>query len=183
MEEARLVGTEGGLEPEGDGWFVVNVRDACWWRHQAFGAVCRFESREAMPFPDLGVNIRVLQPGQPNCRYHGESAQEALLVLDGECLLLVEGEERRLRAWDFVHLPAWTEHVVVGAGEGPCAVLMVGARKPDQALLYPVSELALRHGAGVERETTEPSEAYAEFERPVRARLDDPRVPWNSPGR
>jgi uncharacterized cupin superfamily protein len=180
--EAGLVETEGGLEPEGEGWFVVNVRDASWWRHDAFGSTCRFENREALPFPDFGLNIRVLQPGQPNCRYHGESGQEAYLVLHGECLLLVEGEERLLRAWDFVHLPAGTEHVAVGAGAEPCAILMVGARQADQALLYPVSELALKHGAGVERETTQPSEAYAEFDPPVRARLDEPRLPWNGAG-
>src|SRR5437588_8210286 len=79
-------------------WFVVNVRDARWWRHHAFGASCRFESRET-PFEQLGVNIRVLQPGEPNCLYHSENLQEDFLVLAGECLLLVDGEERPLRAW------------------------------------------------------------------------------------
>jgi uncharacterized cupin superfamily protein len=126
--------------------------------------------------------VRVLQPGQPNCRYHGESGQEALLVLHGECLLLVEGEERRLQAWDFAHLPPWTEHVVVGAGDGPCAVLMVGARRSEGEVRYPVSELALAHGAGVQRETAEPAEAYAEFDRPERARLVGAALPWNESG-
>jgi uncharacterized cupin superfamily protein len=96
--------------------------------------------------------------------YHGEDEQEDFLVLSGECLLLIEEEERRLRAWDFVHCPAWTRHIFVGAGDGPCAILMIGTRLVDD-VVYPRSELALRHGAGVERETKSPDEAYTRFER------------------
>ena len=131
-------------------------------------------------FSELGINLHVIWPGQPNCMYHGESDQEDFLVLHGECLLLVEGEERRLGAWDFVHFPPWTEHVLVGAGEGPCVILMTGSRKPDGAVRYPVSELARKHGAGVEEETTEPREAYARFPRFERARVPDLELPWNA---
>jgi uncharacterized cupin superfamily protein len=95
--------------------------------------------------------------------YHRENEQEDFLVLAGECLLLVEGQERHLHQWDFVHCPPWTEHVLVGAGDGPCAVLALGARTGGD-IVYPVSELALRHGAGVERETPNPQEAYADVE-------------------
>src|SRR5919199_302220 len=144
--------------PVVDGWFVVNVRDAQWFvRGGGFGAGCPFEDVER-PFPELGINLRVLGPGEANARYHRESAQEDFLVLDGECLLLVEEEERRLRAWDFVHCPAGTAHVFVGAGSGPCAILMVGARPPEIAYEYPVSELALRHGVGVAEATTSVAE-------------------------
>ena len=104
----------------------------------------------------------MLEPGQPNGLYHGEATQEDFLVLAGECLLLVEGEERRLRAWDFFHCPPDTEHIVVGAGDAPCVVLMTGARRPGRPIHYPVSELALRHHAGVEVATDSPREAYAE---------------------
>ena len=83
-------------------------------------------------------------------------------MLSGECLLLIEGQERRLAAWDFVHCPAWTEHVFVGAGDGPCAILAVGTRLTND-VVYPVSELAQRHRAGVERETREPQQAYADI--------------------
>ena len=159
-------------------WFVVNVRDARWWRHHAFGASCRFENRET-PFEQLGVNIRVLQPGEPNCLYHSENLQEDFLVLAGECLLLVDGEERPLETWDFVHSPPGTEHVFVGAGDGPCAILMVGARSDDERLLYPVSEVARRHGASAEQETTSPEEAYASFARPAEGRPDRwNELPW-----
>jgi uncharacterized cupin superfamily protein len=151
-EEARLVETPSGLAPETDGWFVVNVRHAAWRTHGAFGDSCIFEGAEAR-FPELGINIRVLRPGQPAAMYHAESAQEDFLVLAGECLLLVEGEERPLRAWDLVHCPPNTEHVLVGAGDGPCVVLMTGARGSDWSVVYPASEVARRHGAGVERET------------------------------
>jgi len=178
VAEAKLIETDGGLEPEGEGWFVVNTRDACWWRHEAFGAGCVFESEDSAPFEEIGINLAVLWPGQPNCMYHGESTQEDFLVLQGECLLLVEGQERRLQAWDFVHCPPWTEHVFVGAGDAPCVVLMAGARREEGRLRYPVDEVARSHGACVEEETTDPREAYARFPRAARARLVDPRLPW-----
>ncbi len=136
---------------------MLNVREAKWLDGH-FGAYTRFEGESR--FPTLGFNIGVLAPGQPSCHYHGENEQEDFLVLAGECLLLIEGQERPLRQWDFVHCPAWTEHVFVGAGTGPCALLAVGTRLTDE-VIYPRSELALGHRAGVERETREPREAYA----------------------
>lgn len=158
-EEARLRPTPSGLVPEGAGWFVVNAREARWLTG-AFGAFTRFEGEDR--FPALGINIGVLSPGQPSCFYHGEDEQEDFLVLGGECLLLVEGQERTLRAWDFVHCPPWTEHVFVGAGTGPCAILAVGSRTGG-AVVYPESELARRHGAGVQRRTEDPARAYADI--------------------
>ena len=169
MQEARLDDLGSGRAPVSDGWFVVNVRDTEWWVSETFGSGCAFETREHA-FPQLGINLAVLEPGEPNCLYHSESLQEAFLVLSGECRLLVEGTERHLRAWDFFHCPAGTEHVFVGAGEGPCVILMAGARSDDEQLLYPVSELAARHGASAETETTDPRQAYARFERPTRGR-------------
>ena len=158
VPEAPLEPTEGGLAPSGDGWFVLNARDARWVTGR-FGAYTRFEG-EAARFPRLGLNVAVLQPGEPACYYHAEDDQEDFLVLSGECLVLIEGEERPLKQWDLVHCPPWTEHVFVGAGDGPCALLAVGSRTSRDGV-YPVSELALRHGAGVEAETREPREAYA----------------------
>jgi uncharacterized cupin superfamily protein len=149
---------DGGVLPKGEGWFVLNARDAV-WHDSTFGPYTRFEGD--VPFPQVGINIGILQPGQPSCMYHGENEQEDFLVLDGECLLLVEGEERRLKAWDFVHCPAWTEHVFVGAGDGPCALLAIGGRSGGD-VIYPASVLAQRHKAGVAKETTEPREAYAD---------------------
>jgi uncharacterized cupin superfamily protein len=163
VHEAKLVNTDGGLVPEGEGWFVLNAYDARWWRSTELGSSVTFEGD--VRFTDYGINVHVLAPGQPNCMYHGEAGQEDFLVLAGECILLVEGEERRLRAWDFVHCPPWTEHVFVGAGSEPCVILMVGARHrgEEPGVCYPVEEVALRHGAGVEVATTEPREAYARF--------------------
>ncbi|HEX8103670.1 MAG TPA: cupin domain-containing protein [Solirubrobacteraceae bacterium] len=143
--------------PQGPGWFVVNAAEARWLDGR-FGAYTAFEGEER--FEQIGVNIGVLAPGQPACFYHREDEQEDFLVLRGEALLLVEGEERRLRQWDFVHCPPWTNHVFVGAGDGPCALFALGGRTHD-GVVYPVSELALRHRAGVEEETTRPAEAYA----------------------
>jgi uncharacterized cupin superfamily protein len=115
-----------------------------------------------LEFAQVGVNIQVMWPGQPNGHYHREDYQEDFLILTDECLLLIEGEERRLRAWDFVHCPPNTDHIFVGAGVGPCALIGIGARRPGEyAVVYPVSEMALRHGAGATEETTDPDIAYA----------------------
>jgi uncharacterized cupin superfamily protein len=162
VPEARLEPREAGLTPVTDGWFTVNVRDAAWVTSEAFGAACIFEGDDAR-FADLGFTLAVLAPGQPNGMYHRESDQEDFLVLAGECVALVEGEERRLRAWDFLHCPAGTEHIFVGGGDGPCLIFMAGGRTRERATVYPRSELARRHGAGVETETTVSAEAYAAF--------------------
>jgi uncharacterized cupin superfamily protein len=183
MPEARLDDSGSGLAPVGEGWFVVNVRDAHWLtseppsddasddtqRKITSGSECSFESPEA-EFGQLAVRLHVLEPGEPNGLYHSESAQEDFLVLSGECLLLVEGEERRLHSWDLVHSPPWTEHIFVGAGDRPCVILMVGARPEDWQVRYPVSELAARYNASTEQETSDPDQAYARFRFSRRAR-------------
>ncbi|MDQ6729395.1 MAG: cupin domain-containing protein [Actinomycetota bacterium] len=147
----------GGRRPAGEGWFVLNARKAKWLEGH-FGAYTRFEGDAR--FPSVGINIGVLAPGQPACWYHGEDEQEDFLVLAGECLLLIDGEERTLGAWDFVHCPAWTEHVFIGAGQAPCTVLAVGTRLKDD-VVYPAAELAQRHNAAAPHSTRSPDEAYA----------------------
>jgi uncharacterized cupin superfamily protein len=171
VPEAELVRTDVGIVPKGDGWFVLNARDAQWWERPGRGVLCEFEGAGfdgALDFLQLGINLTLLSPGEPMAMYHWEADQEDFLVVAGEALLVVEGEERALRAWDFVHCPAGTEHVIVGAGNRPCLVLAAGARDrstgPDWGA-YTVDEVAIRHGAGVERETTDPAEAYARFPR------------------
>jgi uncharacterized cupin superfamily protein len=159
VPEAELKATDGGLEPAGEGWFVLNARDAK-WMDSRFGPYTRFEARPEGRFPQLGFNIGVLSPGQASCYYHGEADQEDFLILQGECVLVIEEQERRLRQWDFVHCPPWAEHVFIGAGDGPCVLLAVGSRTSD-GIVYPRSELALKHDAGVEQETRDPDEAYA----------------------
>jgi uncharacterized cupin superfamily protein len=169
VTEARLEESGSGLAPVSDGWFVVNVRDTRWLTSDTFGSGCMFESHEH-PFAEFGINVAVLQPGEPNCLYHAESQQEAFLVLSGECRLLVNGEERLLQPWDFVHCPAGTEHVFVGAGAGPSTILMAGARSENEQLFYPASELAARYGAASATDTHDPRQAYAPFQRPNAAR-------------
>ena len=173
VPEASLEQTEHGLVPKGQGWFVVGARDTQWWERDGRGVLCEFEGagfEGALDFEQLGINVTVLGPGEPMAMYHWERDQEDFLVLSGEALLVIEGEERLLRAWDFVHCPPGTAHVIVGAGDAPCVCICVGARGrsagPDWGA-YTVDEAALRHGAGVERETTAPHEAYARF-RPGR---------------
>jgi uncharacterized cupin superfamily protein len=192
VERARLEDVGSGLAPVSPGWFVVNVRDAAWLTSEAFGARCVFEANtpvlRARPdlaeqrFEDLGVTLAVLEPGRPSGLYHAESAQEDFLVLAGECLVVVEGEERRLGPWDFLHCPPGTAHVFVGAGERPCVLLLVGARPAGRSIVYPRCDAALAHGAGVESETTSPWEAYAPFGhwQPGRPAPPGP-LPWDEP--
>jgi len=170
VPEAELAETENGLVPKGEGWFVLNAREAQWWDRKGRGLLCQFEGsgfEGALDFTQLGINISVLGRGQPMSMYHYESDQEDFLVLGGEALLICEGEEWRLRQWDFVHCPAGTEHVIVGAGESGCVLLAVGARDRSTGPAwgsYTVNRAAIRQGAGVEFETTEPKEAYVNFE-------------------
>ena len=143
--------------------FVLNIAEARAERHPNRAAMIDFEP-EGVTWPDLGVNVSVMEPGQPNCRYHSEPVQEDFLVLHGECIVILEGEERPLRQWDFVHCPAGVEHVFVGAGEGPCAVLMIGSRREDAAH-YPVNETAAKYDASVAAATDDQAEAYADWRR------------------
>jgi uncharacterized cupin superfamily protein len=141
--------------------FIVNLSDAPARSHSRRATIIDFEPDDA-PWPDTGVNVQIMRPGQPNARYHSEPVQEDFLVLHGECIVILEGEERPLRQWDFLHCPAGAEHIFVGAGEGPCAVLMIGSRRKQQAH-YPVSELAAKYDASVARATDDPAEAYADW--------------------
>jgi uncharacterized cupin superfamily protein len=164
IPESPLESTEHGLVPEGEGWFVVNAREARWRPGEGRGAYCIFEGEPE--FSQLGIHLVHLGPGEPMAMYHWEADQEDFLVLAGEARLIIEGEERPLRQWDFVHCPAGTNHVIVGVGETSSLLLAVGARDrstgPDWGA-YTVDEAAIRHGAGVEQETTNAEKAYARF--------------------
>jgi uncharacterized cupin superfamily protein len=156
MNEAPMADTEDGWEVAGPGWFVLNLRESAYTRCEGFG---QYAPTEAVKVDEFGVGVHVLQPGEPNGLYHAEGNQEAFLVLSGECLLIVEGEERRLGRWDFFHCPAGTRHIFVGAGDGPCAIFMVGTRG-SRELVYPVDPVAVKHGAGVTKEAHSAKEAY-----------------------
>jgi uncharacterized cupin superfamily protein len=152
--------------------FIMNIADAPALGHPHRATLIDFESEEA-PWPDTGVNVQVMEPGQPNCKYHSEPVQEDFLVLHGECIAIVDGEERPMRQWDFFHCPAGVEHVFVGAGDGPCAVLMIGSRRRDEAH-YPVNEVAAKYDASVTQATDEPAEAYAEWRKVPRRGVPNP---------
>lgn len=177
MREAELADAGSGLAPVTDGWFVVNVRDAEWFTSDTRGSRCAFENEygaQPVEFDQLGINLTVLDPGQTTM-YHAEENQEGFLVLAGECILVVEQQERRLRQWDFFHAPPWTEHGFRAVGDAPCVLLMTGARS-GPGVRYPVSELA----AGVTEETSDPDEAYAGAEWFRRGRPASwPRLPWS----
>lgn len=175
MPEAPLRATKFGLVADLPGWFVLNARESRWRDYGPLGAACNFEGKR--PFKQLGINLNVLYPGEPLGMYHRENHQEGFLVLAGECLLVVEGEERLLAAWDFFHCPGGTAHVLVGAGNRPAVVLAVGARGGRKGIVYLVERAALRRDAGVEVETTKSTEAYARFPPSTRSRYRDGWLP------
>ena len=170
VREATLQRSEHGLVPGADGWYVIGLRDAEWRHAEGRGAVCvavdDFEGLRGSQ--QLGINPFVLMPGEPMAVYHREADQEDFLVVSGEAVLVVEGEERPLRAWDLVHCPAGTAHVLVGAGDGPCVVIAVGARERSEepgSLVFPADPAARRHGASVDGDTADPGVAYGALPR------------------
>jgi uncharacterized cupin superfamily protein len=178
VPEAPLEQTEHGLVPQGEGWFVLNGRDARWRAAEGRGAYGVFEGETE--FSQLGIHLVSLGPGEAMAMYHWEADQEDFLVVAGEALLIVEGEERPLRQWDFVHCPPDTKHVIVGAGSGPCTIVAVGARDRSTGRdwgEYTVDEAALRHGAGVAQETTSADEAYSQVPHRQPTRYRDGWLP------
>jgi uncharacterized cupin superfamily protein len=173
MSEATAADTPYGRYITTEGWFVVNLSEAlAVSNEQKGGASYPLESQEH-PFTNFGVHVRVLPPGQPNALYHSEGAQEGFLVLSGTCTVIIEEQQRELRQWDYVHCPAGTRHVFVGAGSQPCAILMIGSR-PDEPIVFPVSELAGRFRASASSETTNPEDAYADWP----GDFEPTRLPW-----
>jgi uncharacterized cupin superfamily protein len=160
MHEAKIEDTPEGRLPADDGWFVLNLEEIGWHTIPGHGTWCVFESPNARS-QTLGIGVHVLWPGDANGKYHRESEQEGFLVIAGECLAVVEGEERRLRTWDYLHCPPETAHITIGAGDEPCAILMVGTRSPDERTHYPADPVAGRHGAAVSTSTDDAREAYA----------------------
>jgi uncharacterized cupin superfamily protein len=171
-DKARMEQTETGLVPADDGWFIANVADLGWETVPGGGAWCGFGSPN-VPSPVLGIGVHVLWPGDTPGYYHAESNQEGFLVLSGECIAVVEGEEHRMRAWDYLHCPPGTAHITVGAGDGPCALLMVGTRSPDRAIRYLVEPAAAKYGAAVETESDSPREVYKD-----RPPIAPAKSPW-----
>ncbi len=147
------------------GWHVLNARDVQWHDAGPCGFYADFQAGEA--FTEIGFNIGMGLPGQPGALYHREDHQECFFVLRGEALLIVEGQERPLKRWDYFHCPAGIDHIVVVAGDGPCVLLAVGSRVGPTNPVFPVNEVALKHGAGVEVEATSGREAYAHVPEPV----------------
>ena len=178
VPEAEIKHTEHGLVPTGDGWYVLNARDSRWYHSDGRGAFCDLEGEQ--DFPQVGVNVQVLLPGQPMAMYHWEVDQEDFLVVSGEALLIVEGEERTLRGWDFFHCATLTKHTIVGAGDGPCIVIAIGARANQEGPGwggYTVDETAARHEVSVDEDTNEPEKAYANWVRRQQARYREDWLP------
>jgi uncharacterized cupin superfamily protein len=158
-------------------WFTGSLQGAHAMKHPVLGIGFLFG--EAFPrekFQDFGINVRVVQPGQPTALYHAENSEEVFLVLAGECLAIVDDEELTLGQWEFLHCPPGTPHVLIGAGDGPCAILMVGGRGGEPGLRYPVSEVAARHGVSVDTETDSFDDAWQQ--RGMKFEFEPAPLPW-----
>ena len=164
MREAEIETTLAGKVPADDGWFVLNLGEMAWETYPPYGAWLGF---------DAGIHVHVLQPGEYNGYYHAEDAQEGFLVLSGECIAVIENEERRLRRWDYFRSPPGTAHITIGAGDEPCAILMFGAPDPSRRVSWIANETAAEHGASVTRTTSNGSEVYPDV--PDEARVRPPR--------
>ena len=164
VPESRPEPTENGHVSKGEGWFVLNARDSRWYAGPGRSAFCDLEGDQN--FSQLGINLNVLDPGVPMAMYHWEADQEDFLVLAGEALLIVEGQERRLEQWDFVHCPPETRHVFVGAGDGPCVILAASSRqfqKDGPWGFYCADETARRYNASSPEDTQDGDVAYGRF--------------------
>jgi uncharacterized cupin superfamily protein len=158
-------------------WFKGSLEDAQAMKHPVLGMGFLFgEQFPREKFQDFGINVRVVEPGQPTALYHAENSEEAFLVLAGECLAIVDDEEVALRQWEFLHCSPGTPHVLIGAGDGPCAILMVGGRGGDPGLRYPVSQVAARHGVSVDTETDSFEEAWKQ--RGLKVEFEQAPLPW-----
>ena len=164
--------TEAGLVAADPGWFIENIADLRWQTLPGGGTWCAYETAESQS-PTLGIGVHILYPGDSPGYYHAESNQEGFLVLSGECIAIVEGEEHRMRAWDYLHSPPGTAHITIGAGDEPCALLMVGTRSPDAKIRYIPEPAAAKYGAAVETESNSPREVYAD-----RPPIADTASPW-----
>jgi uncharacterized cupin superfamily protein len=171
MHEARIEKTPEGQVPVGAGWFILNLGEMAWETVPGFGVWLGFEDPSQ---PRVGVHVHVLQPGETNGYYHAEAAQEGFLVLSGECIAVVESEERRMRQWDYFHSPPGTEHITVGAGDEPCAILMFGSPDPKRKVSWIANEVAAKHGASVARTTSDGTEVYGD-DVPEFARVPPPK--------
>lgn len=179
MPEAPIRTSKNGLVVDGDGWFVLNARESRWKDEGPLGSYCTFEGKRR--FPHFGINITVLEPGERMGMYHREQAQEAFLVLAGECTLIVEGQERKLEAWDFFYCAPETEHIIVASDRQSAIVLAVGARGRGVGggVVYTVCKTAARYGASVARRTTDSAKAYAKVHATLpRSRFAKYRKGW-----
>jgi mannose-6-phosphate isomerase-like protein (cupin superfamily) len=172
MHEAKIEDTETGRRPADDGWFILNLEEVGWATVPGGGTWCLFEPPDAR-WPTLGFGVHILHPGDAPGFYHAETNQEGFLVLSGECVAIVEGEERRMGPWDYLHCPPGTAHITIGAGDGPCALLMVGTRSPDATINYLPDAAAASHGHAVDVATDSPREAYVD-----RPPIVPARSPW-----
>jgi uncharacterized cupin superfamily protein len=184
VPEAEFKETEVGLVPASRGWFVLNVHDTRWWDKPGQGHSCPLTGDDEYEaetfFPMLGMAIRVMNPGDVASTYHWETEAEDFLVLAGEAIAILEGEERPLKQWDFVHCPPETKHAFVGTGDGPCVLLCASSRqfqKDGPWGYYCYDETAEKHNAASPEDTQDGSIAYARFPEPQATRYRDGWLP------
>jgi quercetin dioxygenase-like cupin family protein len=175
VREAHIETTPEGEVPRDGGWFILNLGEMAWETVPGFGVWNDFDgpAHDART-PGIGVHVHVLQPGEAPGYYHAEEAQEGFIVLSGECIAIVEGHERRMRQWDYLHSPPGTEHITLGAGDAPCSILMFGSPDPSRKVEWIANETAAGYGVSVAKTTSRATEAYGDQPESVRVRAPKP---------
>jgi hypothetical protein len=155
VPESQLEKTEHGLVSKGEGWFVLNKRDAVWRHVDGRGASASLAPiSKASGNSSSSASIRSCSgSGRTDGHVPLEGRSGGLPRGVGEAVLIIEGEERQLRAWDFVHCPPNTKRVIGGAGSGPCFVIAVGAREHDSlcvtGVVYVIKSIRIRARGGI----------------------------------
>jgi hypothetical protein len=162
VNEASSEETPYGRYITSDGWFVLNIADALAVRNdEKGGATYPLEPRES-PFRDVGIRVpssrranRTRSTTPKACRKgfscSRASARSSWRRTNGRCGSGTTSTVQPVRA-----------SVIVGAGDGPCSILMLGAR-PDVEVRYPVSEVAAKYDASAVKDTDDADEAYADW--------------------
>lgn len=115
----------------------VDVGDA---ERSEMGPYERRSISDAGGLTQFGAHLETLMPGSVSSdRHWHEEEDELLYMLEGEAVLVEEGDEETLRAGDAAVWAKGTPnaHQIVNRSERPCRYLIVGARVAAGVIHYP----------------------------------------------
>jgi len=69
-----------------------------------------------------------IKPGGDNKRHVHDRIEQVYFVLEGEGIVEVGDEKRRVKAWDVVYLPPKVPHAFYNDTDKPCVVIGIGTQ-------------------------------------------------------